>query len=52
MESIQWDSGKSSCRIRISELTEESVEGVGKILGKKGRKLGFSMLDSSVKFFL
>lgn len=52
MESIQWDSGKSSCRIRISELTGESVEGVGKILGKKGRKLGFTMLDSSVKFFL
>ena len=52
MESIQWDGAKSSRRRRVSELTGESVEGVGKILGKKGRKLGFTMFDSSVKLFL
>lgn len=52
MEYFQWGGAESSCKRRVSELPGQSVEGVGKILGKKSRKLGFTMLDSSVKFFL
>ena len=50
MEYFQWGGADSSCKRRVSELP--GVEGVGKILGKKGRKLSFTVLDSSVKFFL
>ena len=44
--------GKAAPREGSQNSVGRAWKGVGEILGNKGRKLGFTMLDSSVRFFL
>lgn len=52
MNYIQCDGLESSCESRVSGRSEKSVKAAGERLGNEGRKLSYTVPESSVKFFL